>query len=87
MWSSQNPSIITGVCGATTVRSMVTVPSKLIYSILIVDSVSLPRSREIPSLGSFGGGITFTAILLSFHLGTVIRDWVSLADGSGANTN
>ena len=42
--SSQNPSIITGVWGATTLRSMVTVPSKHIYSILIVDRVSLLRS-------------------------------------------
>ena len=33
-----------GVWGATTLRSMVTVPSKLIYSILIVDSVGLLRS-------------------------------------------
>ena len=39
-----------GVWGATTLRSIVTVPSKLIYSILIVDSVSLPTSWEIPSL-------------------------------------
>ena len=51
---------------------MVTVPSKLVYSILIVDSVDLLRSREIPSLGSSDSGIIFTAILLSFHLGKVI---------------
>ena len=41
--SSQNPSIITGVWGATTLRNIVTVPSKLIYSILIVGSVNLLR--------------------------------------------
>ena len=35
-----------GVWGATTLRSMVTVPSKLIYSFLIVGSVSLVDSRE-----------------------------------------
>ena len=51
---------------------MVTVPSKLIYSILILDSVGLLKSREFPSLGSSDSGITFTAILLSFHLGKVI---------------
>ena len=44
--SSQNPSIIPGVWGATTLRSMVTVPSKLIYSILILDSVGLLRSSR-----------------------------------------
>ena len=32
-----------GVWGATTLRSMVTVPSKLIYSTLILDSVGLLR--------------------------------------------
>ena len=41
--SSQNPSIITGVWGATTLRSMVTVPSKLRSYILIVGSVDLLR--------------------------------------------
>ena len=35
-----------GVSGATTLRSMVTVPSKLIYSILILDSVGLLRSSR-----------------------------------------
>ena len=51
---------------------MVTVPSKLIHFIHIFDSVGLLKSREIPSLGSSGSGITFTTILLSFHLGNVI---------------
>ena len=45
VWGSpQNPSIIKGVWGATTLRSMVTVASKLIYSILILHSVGLFRS-------------------------------------------
>ena len=42
--SPQNPSIISGVWGATTLRNIVTVPPKLVYSILIVDSVGLLRS-------------------------------------------
>ena len=45
VWGSpQIPSIITGVWGATTLRSMVTVASILIYSILILDRVGLLRS-------------------------------------------
>ena len=44
--SSQYPSIVSGVWGATTLRSMVTVPSKLIYFIHIVNSVGLLRSSR-----------------------------------------
>ena len=46
VWGSpQNSSIVAGgVWGATTLRSMVTVPSKLIYSILILDRAGLLRS-------------------------------------------
>ena len=35
-----------GVCGATTLRSMVTVPSKLIYSILILDSAVFSDRKD-----------------------------------------
>ena len=70
VFSSQSSQ---GVWGATTLRSIVTVPSKLIYSILFVDMVGLLRFLgKIPSLGSSGCGITFSLILLSFHLGKVI---------------
>ena len=47
VWGSpQNPSIIKGVWGATTLRNMVTVPSILIYSILILDGAGLLRSSR-----------------------------------------
>ena len=42
----KNPSIITGVWGAATLRSMVTAPSKLIYFIHILDSVGLLKSSR-----------------------------------------
>ena len=47
------PSIIPGVWGATTLRSMVTVPSKLIYSILILDSVGLSDRKDNSFSGLF----------------------------------
>ena len=47
------------VWGATTLRIIVTVPSKLVYSILVVDSVSLLRFSEKSYSGSSDSGITF----------------------------
>ena len=52
---------------------MVTVPSKLIYSILIVDSAGILR---------FLGKFLLWALTVVVRL---FRDWVFLADESGAN--
>ena len=71
VWGSpQNPSIITGVLGATTLRSIVTAPSKThILHPYCWQCRSSHIFRIIPPLGSSNSGITFClkfSILLSW---------------------
>ena len=57
------------------------------YTPYLFLTVSVFSDREkIPPLGSSSSGITFPQYFYPFILVQLFRDWVFLADGSGANT-